>query len=49
VKVLKEGRTLYPGEEGRMCADTLVPLYGTTRFMVVSIRILQTLGLLGPV
>jgi len=47
--VLQEGRALYPGKEGRMCADTLVRLHETTHFMVVSIRTLETVGLLGPV
>jgi len=47
--VLQEGRPLYSAKEGRMCADTLVPLYETTHFMIVSIRTLETVGPLGPI
>ena len=47
--MLQEERPLYPGKESRMCADTLVPLYEITHFMVVSIRTLETVGPSGPV
>jgi len=49
VNVLQEGRLLYPGKEGRMCAETLVPLYEITHFVVVYIRTLETVGPLDPV